>query len=475
MTNGVTVGARTDLCRLTILTDHTQVDLALPAGAPLALLIPEIVSMIEIHSDTTPSLDHSTGATEWTLGRLGQAPMDPTATLLDHGVRDGDLLLLQAADRPAPAPLFDDLMHNVAAIEVDTFRRWTPGSARLTGSVAAVALTAIGSLALLVARAHDGGLVGMIAALTVAVLLVAAGAVVARVYGDERSGVTLWGAALAPAFAAGALVVPGDLGAASLLLGAVTGGGFAVLAARVSGVGIGLAVAAAAAATAAAGAAGVAVATDLPGAAIGAAVTACALVLLAIAPRVAMLLARLPLPPVPSPGSPLDAEESADGPLPSFVGLEARAGRARHLLTGLVGAASVVAAVGSLMAAGAFGTGGIDWPGMLLAVVAAVVLMLRGRTYASIAQAGTLIGSGTAILLLLLTEAAITEPGLAPILFVIATLGVGLALTLGVVAPNHEFSPVQRRAVELVDYTAIAMVLPLACWVGGLFAAMRGL
>ncbi|MFD4295524.1 type VII secretion integral membrane protein EccD [Rhodococcus sp. NPDC058532] len=476
MTNVVSGGSRADLCRLTVLADNVQVDLALPAGAPLVLLIPEIVAMIDLRRDAPDAIELRVTATEWTLGRLGHSPLDPTGTLGDLGVRDGELLVLQAADRRAPAPLFDDLMHSVASIESKTFPRWTPTSARVTGSVAALALTLIGTVGLLVARFSDDGLVGMVLAAAVAALLVVAGTVVARVYRDDASAVTLWGAALAPSFAAGALVVPGVPGAPSLLLGAVTCGAVAVLAARASGTGAPIAVATTAVATAAAAAATVAVLTALPPTAIGAAVTAGALVLLAAAPRLSMLLAKLPLPPVPSPGSPLDTEELPDaGPLPSFVGLEARATRARRLLTGLVAAAGVTTVAAALTAAAAFGSGGIAWPGVTLAVVAAVVLMLRGRTYASLAQAGTLIGSGTAILLLLLTGAAVTDPALAPIVFAVAALGVGVALAFGVLAPRHDFSPVQRRAVELLDYAAIAAILPLACWVGGLFAAMRGL
>lgn len=478
MTNSVNAGTRTDLCRLTLLADHVLVDLALPATAPLALLIPELVSMIEIRGDTADPIEHAPVDREWTLGRLGQAPLDPTGTLADHGVRDGDLLLLQAADRRAPAPLFDDLMHNVAAIGADTFRRWTPWSARVTGSAAAVALSTAGAVGLLAARTTSAGLTGMAAALTLTFLLVGACAVVARVYRDAAAAVTLWGAALAPAFAAGALVVPGRLGAASVLLGAVTCGAVAVLAARTSGAGAGLAVAVAATAAAGAGGAALVALTDLPVPAIGAVGTACALGMLAAAPRAAMLLAKLPLPPVPSPGSPLDAEEDAEtepGPLPSFVGLRARTDHARRLLTGLVAAASLTSVAGALTAAQPFGSTGIHWPGVTFAVVTALVLMLRGRTYAGLTQAGTLIGAGTALLLVLFAAAALTEPALAPTLVVLAAVGVVVCLTLGVLAPGREFSPVQRRAVELVDYAAIAAVLPLTCWVAGLFTAMRGL
>ncbi|MFF0818535.1 type VII secretion integral membrane protein EccD [Rhodococcus sp. NPDC003318] len=476
MTRSAGADDRTELCRLTVLADHTQIDLALPPEAPLALLIPEIVGMIERHDPPPVGTVPPPAATEWTLGRLGHAPLDPAASLAEHGVRDGDLLVLQSTRRPPPAPLFDDLMHNVAAIGADSFRRWTPRSARLTGSAATVALTSVGALGLLLARRIDGGLTSVFAALVVAVLLVCAGAVTARVYGDGSAGVVLWAAAIAPAFVGGALIVPGALSAAGLLLGAVTTGAVAVLAARTSGVGVALGTAVTTVSALVACSATAVLVTDLSVSAVSAVAMALALTTLAFAPRLAMLLAKLPLPPVPSPGSPLDSEEdrSDTGPLASFVGLEKRAGRARRHLTGLVCAVALATLVGALMTAGAFGDD-INWPGAALAVVVAVVVMLRGRTYASAAQAAPLIGSGTLILVLLLAGTAASESGLAPAVFAIAALGAGVAMVLGVVAPAREFSPVQRRAVELLDYTAIAAVIPLVCWVSGLFSALRGL
>jgi Flp pilus assembly pilin Flp len=43
-----------------------------------------------------------------------------------------------------------------------------------------------------------------------------------------------------------------------------------------------------------------------------------------------------------------------------------------------------------------------------------------------------------------------------------------------VVAPRRSFTPVQRRAAEVVEYAVIATIVPLACWVTGLYAAVRG-
>jgi type VII secretion integral membrane protein EccD len=473
-------GGRTDLCRLTILADHTQVDLAVPFGVPLALIIPGIVDMIESHSIAN---DFDTPAepfepTEWVLARIGQSPLSATLSLGEHGVRDGDLLVLQSAPTSAPAPLFDDIMHNVAALEADRYRRWTPLAARVMGSAVAVLATVAGAGALLLARAESDSLVGAFAALFVAALLITAGTVVSRIYLDRAAAAVLCGCAMPLAFTAGALMVPGRLGAPGLLLGIVTCGAAAALALRISGVGLSLFTGIAAAALPVSAAAAVGTLTEQPTYAIGAVLAAVALVGLAAAPRIAMLLAKLPLPPVPAPGSAVDIEEEAlepDAALPSFASLALRAARARQYLTGLVCAMTGLTAVGALVAARVFADGGVYWPGTILASVCAGVLMLRGRTYASAEQAAPLIGGGAAIVLMLLVGATVTNPGQSVGVFALAVVVAGLALTLGIIAPNQTFSPVLRRCVELLDYAAIAAVVPLVCWVSGLFTMMRGL
>ncbi|MFC4604683.1 type VII secretion integral membrane protein EccD [Rhodococcus kronopolitis] len=476
-----------ELCRLTVRTEHTQVDLAVPTEVPVAMLVPGIVDLLDQHNNSTihysaATFDESaddSGVTRWALSRIGQEPLAATATLAEHGVRDGEMLLLAAAARSAPPPLFDDLMHNVAAVDAERYRRWDAASARAMGTVVAAAATGTGSAALLVARSDGDGILGALTALAVAVLAATAGAVFSRVYRDHAAAVALVGCALPMSAAGGALLVPGGLGAAHLFLGAATCAAFAVLALRASGVGLALCTGTAAAATLLGAAAGTATLTEQPPHAIGAVLAATALAGLAAAPRLSILLATLPLPPVPSPGAPLESAEFADpapGGVPAaFVDLEVRTRRARRYLTGLVAAMSLTTVAGALVAARAFSGDGIYWPGTAFAATCAAVLMLRGRGHSSLGPATALIGGGALLLALALTgtAAAGTAPPVA--VFALAVLGAGASLTLGMLAPAHSFSPVQRRGVEVLDYAAIAAVVPLACWVSGLFATMRGL
>ena len=72
---------------------------------------------------------------EWVLARVGQSPLSATLSLNEHGVRDGELLMLESAQHGAPQPLFDDFMYSVATAGAEDYRRWTPDSARLAGSI----------------------------------------------------------------------------------------------------------------------------------------------------------------------------------------------------------------------------------------------------------------------------------------------------------------------------------------------------
>ncbi len=138
-TTGGTTGARprggADLCRLTILTPHSQIDLALPNSVPFELLVPGIADLVEKHSaandfDVAGDRLHPT---RWVLSRVGSPPLSPASTLQEHGVLDGELLVFDSVEASPPPPLFDDVMYNVAVADTGHAHPWTPRIARLTG------------------------------------------------------------------------------------------------------------------------------------------------------------------------------------------------------------------------------------------------------------------------------------------------------------------------------------------------------
>lgn len=466
-----------ELCRLTVLSAHTQVDLAVPLRIPLALVIPGIVDTIRSHSDSNDfeTVSEQFDPTDWTLAKVGCAPLSDMLSLHEHGIRDGELLILAASDAAAPPPLFDDIMYTVAATDAQTYRRWTPMSARITGSVVAVLASLLASAALIVGAT---GITGATCAFIASLLLTIASIVMARVYHDSGSALVLGCAAVPLAFTAGLLAVPGDIDAPHLLMGSVLVASVALLCLRLSGIGFttftalfGMSLAATAATAAA---------TLLPRVSpetISAVAIALALITLAYSARLSMILARLPLPPVPVPANPLDEARDlvAEPTMPNFDELSRRTGRARRYLTGVVVATSVTAMTGALNVAAVHTDGGIVWSGIALAGVTASVLMLRGRTFAGTAQAVPLIACGAAIVLVVPGAQIWLHKDGTLVIFALALAVLILALMLGILAPNRVFSPVMRRVAELVDLGAIALIVPLICWVTDLFSVMRGL
>ncbi|MEU6580818.1 type VII secretion integral membrane protein EccD [Nocardia sp. NPDC046763] len=467
-----------DLARVTILAKHTQVDMAIPVDVPVALVIPSVVDMVDQHNRVN-DFDHDGEQFEpheWVLARVGQPPFSNSLSLAEQGVRDGELLMLESAEHIAPTPLFDDIMYNVAIADADHFRGWTPRTARLTGSTLAVAIMLTGCLGLLAAPTAIPGWVSATVAAAVTLLLVTASMVLSRMYHDRASAVVLGGCALPTAFSAGMLFVPSHFGWANALLGTVLAGATAMLAWRVSGVGLGLFIGATALAVFAIPAILVGLLTDLPVHAIGGGAAALGLAGLSLAPRLSMLLAALPLPPVPAPGTPIDPTE--DDPddhraLPTMEVLRAKSARARDYLAGLVAATTAVVVAGAVAAVDP--TAGTPyWPGLALALVCAMVLMFRGRTYAGAEQAVVLIAGATSIVLLVLIGAALTRRQPLTI-FGVALALFAAALVLGIIVPRQQATPPVRRAVELLEYAFVAAVVPLAFWVTDLYALVRGL
>ncbi|MGW0248720.1 type VII secretion integral membrane protein EccD [Nocardia goodfellowii] len=467
-----------DLARVTILAKHTQVDMAIPVDVPVALVIPSVVDMVAQHSRSNDFDNEGERfePAEWVLARIGHPPFSNSLSLGEHGVRDGELLMLESASHTAPVPLFDDIMYNVAIADADHYRSWTPKTARITGSVLAALTMIVGCLGLLMSPGSMPEWVSGSIALGVAILFVVAGMVLSRMYGDTSTSLVLGGCALPAAFTAGMLYVPDHYGWAHLLLGSVLLGATAVLAWRVTGVGLALFIGAATLAVYAVPAALVGLLTDQSTKAIGAVGAALGLMGLSLSPRISMLLSKLPLPPVPSPGTPIDPTE--DDPddhraLPTMEALRQKSERARMYLGGLVTATTLVTVVGALAGTDP-GSKGAYWPGISLALVCAAVLMFRSRTYAGAEQAVVLIVGGASIVLIMLTGAGL-EMEMPLAIFGAAMLILVAALILGIIIPNQEATPPMRRGVELLEYAFVAAVLPLVFWVASLYSLVRGL
>ena len=440
---------------------RTRIDIALPADVAVADLLPMLLTMAR---ENAPDGGAKHGG--WCLARLTDAPLDPTKTLSAHSVLDGELLALRKRSESPPPPLFDDVIDAVALSTPGSYRPWTEQTARALGAGATV-LALLGAATVLY-LAGPGATEASTAALA-AVLLVGIGAVVSRIYGDTDAGVVLGATALPLAFVAGLFAVPGGPSRPNMLLACVAAAVLAVATVGVIAAGVTSFVAIGSAALLGAGSSLVAVLVAHPVPGIGAGMAAVALIGLSAAPRLTIQLARLPLPAVPTTARELNEYDTAE--FPDFLAIERQAALGHQYLSGMVIGFGFTAAVGALLAA----RQGM-W-GVLLAATVSAVLMLRARTYANGMQAVALVIAGMSTTTGLVIGWLLDSDPHTRVLWVFTccVLLAALAMVLGVVFPQRRFSPVLRRAVEVVEAVLIAAVLPLALAVMDLYAAMRHL
>jgi type VII secretion integral membrane protein EccD len=218
---------------------------------------------------------------------------------------------------------------------------------------------------------------------------------------------------------------------------------------------------------------------------VAAVLTTASVIVVYMAPRVTILLSSVPIPRVPTAGEPLGDIETQGGTavegvnaigkqvIPNEEGMTDRVWQATEYLTGIMAAAGLTAAVGCYLVVDV--DNGFYWQGTAFAFVVATVLCLRGRSHHGLVQSAALIASGLAIPL----------AGIAKTATFVNSWQVNAAVTLialtvvvvlcGIVAPGLEFSPMIRRRVEIVEYIAVGLVFPLACWILGIYAYFRGL
>ncbi|MET8650213.1 type VII secretion integral membrane protein EccD [Nocardia aurea] len=490
MTESSTSGlgaADPELCRVSVIGGNTQLDLGLPATIPIAAFITDLVELIESRN---PDLtEREEGAplrtSHWTLAKIGRDPIPPDQNLTAAEVFDGELLVLRSVTAKESPALFDDVIDAVSKLTTDTFRNWSARAAGWMG-VALALVSSLAAVGLLIAAKQDGAswAIGFVA-LGPGIAGLAAAAIAMRRYRARMPAValSLYGVLLCAA--AALLFVPNGIGSPHLMFAAV-----AALVAAVAGysaTGVGATLTSATVMTVLFGgvAALVRMVWDIDASKIAAGVLVAALIMIAMAPRLAVAAARLPVPPVPTAGAAIDPADHEPRPtiedigaigataLPSAAGLELRAKVANEYQSGVIIGSAVAAVLSSVLVADPFGAA--RWQDITLGLVIAVILSLRGRAFADLTQSATLIGAGAVALLAVLVTVALGHPSwlvpMAGILLVIAASMVAF----GVIGPHTEMSPVTRRAGEIFEYLLIVTVIPLVLWVMDLYSAARNL
>ncbi|MFI5721005.1 type VII secretion integral membrane protein EccD [Nocardia sp. NPDC051750] len=477
-----------ELCRVSVIGGNTQVDVGLPATVPIASFIGDLVALIDSRNPNLPESDEDTGpldAQHWTLARLGRDAIAPSRTLTEAEVYDGELLVLRSVGAKEAPALFDDVIDAVSRLTAEEFTGWSGASARWMGLVVS-AITVLTTLVVLVVSRGDGDpLAPGLALLGSGVAALVAAGITVRKYGDELTGSWLSADGLMLLFGGAALVVPGALGSPHLLLGSSVLLVAAILGYRLTGVGATLFSCAAASAVIAMVTAGIYLIWHPGLPKVGAGLLVAGIMILSMVPRLAALLARLPVPPVPTAGAAIDPADHEPRPtiegigaigataLPSAAGLGERARAANRFQTGLIAACTASTVIGAFGVADPLGP--YRWQGITLAVITAVILSLRGRSFADITQAATLIGGACVTFVMLIVGLSFGDSDL-----MLLCAAILLAFTLGVVGfgvigPHIEVTPVVRRGIELFEYALIMAVIPLVLWMMGIYGMARNL
>ncbi|MQA62246.1 MAG: type VII secretion integral membrane protein EccD [Actinophytocola sp.] len=449
---------------MTVVAPRTRIDVALPADVAVADILPLVVEMAK---ERTPDGGSSHGG--WVLAKLGDAPLDPSRTLASLGVVDGELLQLRKRSENPPPPLYDDVVDAIAESKPDNFRPWTPETAQCAGHIAGGLALAVAALALFMGGTLWGGS-GITAAIVGgigAIGCVALGAVLAKAYDMAATGVVITATGGLPlAFVSGFYTVPGVSMTANLLLASVWLVIIASAAIMLIGSGISTFIAAATAGALGAITFLFALLIDQTPAGFASGAAAVSLGLISLLPRATILLAKLPSPVVP--GSAEELKE--DSSFPDFGVIERRTTVAHEYMTGLLIGCGAVVAISAVIASSA-----PEWYGVALAIAATLALLLRARTYANGNQAIALLTMGMLAaggIMLGWTMTAEWSTRLIWIFGFLVLMAAG-AFVVGVIFPHQRFSPPMRRSVEIIEAISIAVVLPLALGVLGLYSELR--
>jgi type VII secretion integral membrane protein EccD len=147
--------------------------------------------------------------------------------------------------------------------------------------------------------------------------------------------------------------------------------------------------------------------------------------------------------------------------------------RARAYLTGLLVATTALAVLSSVGLADPHAPR--RWLPLLVSVLVAVSILLRGRSFADRAQATVLAGAAVTLIVGVAGRYVIglwTLPAL--LIGVSVIVAVPLAgLVSAQVVPNHFYTPTFRKLVEWIEYVCLAAIFPLVFWLMGVLAAIR--
>jgi type VII secretion integral membrane protein EccD len=440
--------SRTQLSRVTLVGERRRADIVLPSDTPIGQLLPDILRLLDdrvANRPTTRQLITSDGSV---------LPHD--ATLASAEVPDGAVLRLVRAHAAPPAPVVHDVTDQVADdLDLRSWR-WRPAARRVSAGVATVAFAVAAALLARREFALDS-VAGALAAATV--LLLVAGALVARIGGGNRGLATAlllasgglgvlaaWTAADADSWSATARLA-GVVGALVLTL---------VLLAYFSPLGRGGLIGAGAAAVVTAVWEAVAAVQDRPDR-LGAVMAVFSVVLLGLLPRFALMASGL---------TGLDDKRSSGASVSRHQVANALAATHRGLALATVVTAASAAAGGWLLTTAARPTA---WT-VVLASLTAVVLLSRARAFPLVAEVVALFAAA-ALLVVRLAVLWLDHAGGAGALVLLGVAALLPLLALAIEPPEHVRVRL-RRFADLVESLGVIGLFPLAVGVFGIYGQL---
>ncbi|UXY32594.1 type VII secretion integral membrane protein EccD [Streptomyces sp. HUAS TT20] len=447
-------GTAVVLSRVTLVGERRRIDLVLPAREPVGLLLPEILRLLDDRVGERPELRHL-------LTPDGSA-LDHGSTLEAAGVRDGAVLRLVRAEDAPSAPVVHDVSDEVAEDLGGRSWRWGPGSRHITAGLATVGWA--GAAALFARTAYDPSVVAG-ALLAVAVVAALAGALLGRARQRRGLVATLLCSAGVLGMMGVSSLADGRGWSAAPHVAALASVGVVtlVLLGWFTALGRGGLVGAAAVGVTVLGWEGVVAVQSGAGMAgqqarVGAVLAVASVVVLGLLPRLALMASGL---------AGLDDRRAGGVSVSRYQVSAALAAAHRGLVLATV-AVTVSAALAVMWALRA----PTVWT-VPLAVVTAVVMMLRARAFPLIAEVVGLLAGGALVAVRLLWVWVERSGAAGPALVVLAVLAV-LPLAVLVVQPAEHVRVRLRRAGDLLESVGVIALLPLLIGVFGVYGRLLG-
>ena len=484
-------------CAVAVVCGEHLVSQVYPAGVPIEVFIDNVVELLndELKRRGFGGLEPGVG---YELHKANGVRLDVTKTLDELGVEDGaTLALVPAVDGESFEPQYESLSTGLARIGKRLFEPVTVQTALHTALVI-LAMVSLAVLGLAVRqRTASDSLVPSIVTSAVGLLAAGGAGAVWRWWPHRTDLIDGLGWLAVPSLVVGlACGAPGKPGSAHLFIAALAGAaltcGIAAMTRRhikvaatvVTLCGLGGAVAAAR------------MWRPIPAQWLGMCSLVALLLVLTLAPTIALWVARI-RPPYfgsitgrdlfrRSAGLPADVvspvdegTETADEEVnpdttPGGARIAAAAIRANDVLTGIcVGAGlTLPAAVWATLMPGR----DRSVPAAVLAGFFVVIFISRGRAFADKWQAVALVCGASAAVCVGVVKYVVHEPspGNSMLWGALALAGFGVAgLLAALLVPATRFTPLVRMTAEWVEIAAIIAALPLAAWIGGLFTWVR--